>query len=386
MSTLPDRAVVVVFAVILTLGVVPVGTAMSIAQSPRTAVDDGPSIAAADTPEADTTVTRIAIDEGGTATWSVTIRTRLANESDVDDYEAFQERFRADRTSYVEQFEERMTGVVSSAAASTDRSMTPTDFRAETSIQEVPRRWGTVTYSFRWTNFAAVDGDAIVVGDVFEGGLYLDDDDRLQIVPPKGYAPTATSPPPDESDGATVVWAGPENFADQHPTVRFEPANSAVSSDSRETTTWTEFPLVAAGVTLLFVSVASVVIAVSVASRRDPRQQMRSNIPVLTGTPTENAATDPDDDTGVPSDGDEPVESESIDSPASVPDLATDEDQVRALLEQNGGRIRQAAIAEELEWSASKTSRVVSGMAEANAVEKLRIGRENVIELREEGE
>ncbi|WP_394357381.1 helix-turn-helix transcriptional regulator [Halorubrum alkaliphilum] len=50
---------------------------------------------------------------------------------------------------------------------------------------------------------------------------------------------------------------------------------------------------------------------------------------------------------------------------------------------QHRSRMRQSAIVEELDWSKSKTSRVLSRMADEGDVEKLRIGRENVIDLAE---
>lgn len=375
-STSFDRTVVVL-AVILAIALVPIGTSASVGQSQSGSAggDDGVAFVQAETPEADTTVTRIAVDENGTARWSVTVRTRLENESDVDDYEAFQEQFRADKETYVGQFERRITGVVSNAETTTGRNMTASSFRLETSIQEVPRRWGTVTYSFTWTNFAAVDGQKLVVGDVFEGGFYLDDDDRLQIAPPEGYRPTATSPSPDERDGTMVVWAGPQNFADQHPTTRFEPTSSPVDGDSGESSS-SDSPFVVAG-SILFVAVVGV--AIFVASQPDRRQQLRSKIPLPFGGVSESDAPAPVD--GRTSSDDDVQAPTPTDPPSASPDLVTDEGQVQSLLERNGGRMRQAAIAEKLDWSASKTSRVISGMAEENTVEKLRIGRENVIDL-----
>ncbi|PSP15116.1 hypothetical protein BRC62_08215 [Halobacteriales archaeon QH_10_67_13] len=64
-------------------------------------------------------------------------------------------------------------------------------------------------------------------------------------------------------------------------------------------------------------------------------------------------------------------------------ELATDEDRIVALLEREDGRTRQVAIADRVDWSDSKTSRVLSDMAEQGTVEKLRIGQENVIDLRD---
>ncbi|OLZ41710.1 hypothetical protein A6E15_12255 [Natrinema saccharevitans] len=383
-----DRVTVVVFAAMLTIGAVPIAAGSAVGHSIQTTTDGVPSVRAAETPEADTTVTRIAIAENGAARWSVTVRTRLENDSDVDNYEAFQGQFRSDRDSYVEEFERRMTGVVSSASESTGRSMNASGFRAETSIQEVPRRWGTVTYSFRWSNFAAVDGNGMIVGDVFEGGLYLGEDDRLRIVPPTGYAPVETSPPPDEVDGTTVVWGGPKEFADRQPTVRFDGSDSAAESDTDGTAGSPRLSFLLGG-TLVILAILGVVVA---AFGRDEVTRALSwprfgsdSVSEPTGSPDDGS----DDTTKQPAANEPRAESgtSSVSSTAasSVPaDLATDEDRVRALLERNGGRMRQAAIAEELEWSASKTSRVVSGMAAENDVEKLRIGRENVIDLLED--
>jgi uncharacterized membrane protein len=66
--------------------------------------------------------------------------------------------------------------------------------------------------------------------------------------------------------------------------------------------------------------------------------------------------------------------------------LLADEDRVERLLAERGGRMRQQAIGEELDWSRSKTSRVLGRMAEADQVRKLQLGRENVIALPDEPE
>ncbi|GAB3671792.1 DUF7345 domain-containing protein [Halopiger thermotolerans] len=349
-------------------------------------------IAAEELPDADATVTRVELEANGTARWSIAVRTRLENESEVDDYRAFQEQFRAERETYRDRFERRLTGVVSDAAAATGRNMTASAFRAETSIQELPRRWGVVTYSVTWTNFAAVEDDAVVVGDVFEGGLYLGESDYLEVVPPDGYAPATTSPPPTETEGRTVVWTGPEDFADRQPTVRFEPAESGSTgaSETGESVRWLSPSTVGVASVAVLVLVLIGVALVAVSDR-----SIRSSVPTAIGS-----ATDPGDGDGTPTDIDEP--DRPVDTGSSSPgeptdgdgagdadvdpDLLTDEDRVRQLLERNDGRMRQAAIAEELEWSASKTSRVVSGMADEGTVEKLRIGRENVIDLLEESD
>ncbi|MFC7008821.1 helix-turn-helix transcriptional regulator [Halalkalicoccus sp. GCM10025704] len=54
------------------------------------------------------------------------------------------------------------------------------------------------------------------------------------------------------------------------------------------------------------------------------------------------------------------------------------------LLEANGGRMKQANIVTETNWSNAKVSQLLSAMAEEGRIEKLRIGRENLITLVED--
>ena len=69
------------------------------------------------------------------------------------------------------------------------------------------------------------------------------------------------------------------------------------------------------------------------------------------------------------------------------PDLAllSDEERVEYLLEESGGRMKQADIVKETGWSNAKVSQLLSSMADDDRVDKLRIGRENLISLPEEG-
>ena len=77
---------------------------------------------------------------------------------------------------------------------------------------------------------------------------------------------------------------------------------------------------------------------------------------------------------------------ESTEPATSIPSkpILSDEEQVVALLEAGGGRMKQATIVEETEWSKSKVSMLLSDMEEVGTIEKLRLGRENVISLTEE--
>jgi hypothetical protein len=307
-------------------------------------------------PEADNTLMRIQLHENGSATWTLQVRTRLHSESEVASYERFQQEFRNDSERFRRAFEESMVGVVDNAERVTGRNMTVTRVNVGAEVQVLPRRWGVVTYRFQWDGFAATSGDSLLVGDVFEGGLFIAENDTLELVAPAGYVVSSVEPMPDTTGEGTVGWSGREDFADGQPSVELVPAGGADGEG-----------FAPGFVTLVgLLAVVGVGLGVAVAVRRGA---FRSGAPTVEDreVPSQRKSTDvpePDDDTGS----------------AGTDALQTDEDRVLSLLDREGGRIRQRTVAEAFDWSNSKTSRVLSRMAESGEISKLRLGRENVIE------
>lgn len=341
-----------------------------------------------DQPDPDTTITRIDLAANGSATWEITLRTRLSNDTEVTEYERFQDRFRSNTSRYLDPFADRMSGVVGAANSSSPRTMSVTDFAAETTIQQVPRRWGVVRFRFTWTGFAATEGDAVVAGDIFAGGFFISENDALAIAAPDGYAVESASPTPDETTAEMVEWQGRVDFDDGRPSVRAIPAGGSGDSvaggrdgggpdDDRESTDTPPFALLAS-VALLIV-LAGVVYA------------LRTGLVSLGRNDGHDAvAGDTGDDVpgGNGDDGDTSVDSTAVSSADSTTqsELLTDEDRVMRLLDAHGGRMKQSAIVDELGWSKSKASRVLSGMADEATINKLRIGRENIIEASSDGQ
>jgi len=72
---------------------------------------------------------------------------------------------------------------------------------------------------------------------------------------------------------------------------------------------------------------------------------------------------------------------DAADAADTESDPPSDEDRVVALLEANGGRMKQVNIVAETEWSKSKVSMLLSEMDEDGTISKLRVGRENIISL-----
>lgn len=295
-------------------------------------------------PETDNTVTRIVVHENGSATWTLRIRTRLETDEAEAEYRVFQDRFRRNASAYLGAFRASITGIIANARGATGREMAATGFRATTSIQTVPRRWGVVTFEFRWDGFAGVEGDRLLVGDVFVGGLFIDEGDALEVVAPAGYRIAEAAPDPDETDEGVVTWRGPEDFADRQPAVLMAPTGAAGGGSVPHG------PLV---------GVAAILALVALVGYRRWRA----------GRPPGGPPVDADGANADPAAGAVPL---------------ADEDRVRRAVAEAGGRMRQTAVAETLGWSRSKTSRVLARMEDDGRIRKLRLGRENVIALPED--
>ena len=59
--------------------------------------------------------------------------------------------------------------------------------------------------------------------------------------------------------------------------------------------------------------------------------------------------------------------------------VMTDSERVRQLIRQNGGRMKQSAIVDSVDWSKAKVSRLLTDLEEEGEITKLRLGRENLV-------
>jgi len=350
-------------------------------------------------PETDATVTRVRVLSNGTAVWSLTVRMRLASEDDEQAFAAFQDEFAANRSAFLGDYRERMQGVVSAAETVTDREMSATAFTAETGTETVPRRWGYVAYEFRWAGFASVENGTVRLGDVFEDGLFLEDEDILVVDSPDGHEPTAVAPDPDETSNGTLRWYGPVTFDDRRPTASFDPTGDDGAGDgdtgdgggdggdqNGEGPDGSALSLPVAVGAAGFVALAGAgVFYLRRRARSGAGDDTTDDSKTDTADDSETDHGGADDETGAGNRVDGTTGAGDAAAAGAVPDLATDEDRVVATLAEAGGRMKQSDLADELDWSASKTSRVLSDMAADGRVEKLRIGRENVIDIVEEG-
>ncbi|QCC60889.1 hypothetical protein NP511_12075 [Natrinema thermotolerans] len=349
-------------------------------------------------------VFRLTVRDNGDVRWTIESRFLITNESDETVFREYATEVTNNQRNVgydLDVFE----GFRRTAEQETGREMSieepqwddptviesPNDtaVRDDTATDDV--KIGVISYSFTWTNFATVDGDRIHFGDAFrtEGGVWLQlyDGQRLVVETPPQYAletPTQLS------------WDGPYEFDETELEIVFiQTSDSIVPMWG-----WLIGGLLVIGFigggylvvrrdgrTSLSVptdrlpSIEAVGIGTSTASDGNGTEAAESDGPGSTGrNPTDSApsagtGTDDDRDAGTSLEFEEPV-GDAVD-----PELLSDEERVLRMLKQNGGRMKQASIVSETGWSNAKVSQLLSQMDDDDEIEKLRIGRENLITL-----
>ena len=316
-------------------------------------------------PPAEETRLEVQLQDNGDARWTVVATVPLEDEGDVGSFRSFAEAFEGGEQDFrlgVDAFE-RAAGA---AAEATGREMSigePTRSAEliERSTDDGTDRYGELRVSFVWESFARVDENGTMyVGDAFNttDGTWLSGlgpNQTLVIRSAPGYTAPTTSPI--GADGGDLRWEGPASFEPGYFEIVYEPAPDG--------------PLESASTALLVGALAlsgtALLLGVYLLWRR-----------------REETGADGEDDSDGEDDGDSgDGEDDGDDDPAL--ELLSDEERVEHLLEQHGGRMKQAKIVKETGWSNAKVSQLLSSMENDDRVDKLRIGRENLISLPEEG-
>jgi hypothetical protein len=269
------------------------------------------------------------------------------------------------------------------AATDTGREMEITDVQRQTATERVVANGtGRLAVSFTWTNFARVGDDRIHVDDTFRSGWLsgLEPGQTLRIQAPDGFSVFDSEVPP---ENATLAWTGPTELSPETLDATF----TGPSGPTRTPTPTPEQPGPAGAmlwVVVLTVGLGSGGLALYVFARRsggfdvpgmgeasDPNEER----PTTRAEPaTERVESDETSEQGAEREDDDGVDEE----------LLSDEERVEYLLESNGGRMKQATIVKETGWSNAKVSQLLSAMEEEGRIDKLRIGRENLISFPDE--
>ena len=336
----------------------------------------------------DRTTFQVTLYQNGSAKWALVHRTPLANDTEQQQFEEFAEDFEQSEQPLYQNFVEQSTLLTQYGTDATGRNMSATDYDRSATVDPL-QNTGTVRMSFRWRNFAAVDGDSVVVSDVFDGGFYIGPsqsfvfergpDLRFTDVRP---APDSQSAPDSLENSESVTWNGEQSFNDRRPYVELRPRETGDSARTESQTTPAADAPDGGSSWLLPAAVVVLVVAGGVAAWRSGalgRTLGPDDDEPPASTPSAPADTE-QSPTAPP--GDAASAADTPDEPA-VPDeeLLTDSDRVRKLLEENGGRMKQVDIVDSTDWSKSKVSMLLSDMEDDGDISKLRVGRENIISL-----
>ncbi|WP_424019327.1 helix-turn-helix transcriptional regulator [Halorientalis pallida] len=353
---------------------------------------DGPSAQAGDgralaTPQQfESTRFVVTVYANGSARWTFKHFTGgPLNDSERAQFQDYAERFRTEETDLWTNFQDSAAGLTAAGSDATGRNMTATKFTRTAGLNPQGNS-GVVEMSFLWTNFAQVAGDSVTVGDVFQGEFYVGESQQLvfQAGPDLSLVTDRTAPEPDSTTGgetASVSWAGPQSFADDNPQVVFTSGEPDALGNGGGVATTTGNPDQVSndgGGLLPIVLVGVLVVAVGAGAGIAWRTGMFGSTTTETDDtdgPAGGAAAETEPEQQAAGEPDE-------ESPIPDEELLTDEDRVLSLLEDNGGRMKQANIVDETGWSKSKVSMLLSDMEDEEHISKLRVGRENIISLK----
>ncbi|WP_248908670.1 helix-turn-helix transcriptional regulator [Halocatena marina] len=350
------------------------------------------------------TVIEIQLQSDGDANISVETVIPLRDANDTAGFNQTKEDFRAGG------FEGETIDVFRQAAAASDdetnRSMV-IDNESVSRTAYIEEDAGKYVLEFTWLNFAnrtvTEEGIILKTNDSFRTaqGTWLSvlgSNQSLAIRGPEGYQLIDSQ---QKIENRYIVWSGPRSFTQGDFAITY--ADYRIPQSTPSPNGPFEFDILSnpvIGLSMIIALVAIISVGVFAFSRRDGLLRrvttdggvgMRStNAYEPSPTPDsdidQSDSTEADTDTDVAStDTDTDDDSASGENGIDV-ELLSDEERVERLLEERGGRMKQANIVRETDWSNAKVSQLLSAMDEDGRIEKLRIGRENLISLSNHGE
>ncbi len=312
----------------------------------------------------------IDLDRDGNASWAIRAKFPTATESDATAFTATASEYEADG-------DERLPMHPFELAASAASSELDRDMELHTIEREVHTgdRIGILELTFEWSSFAATDDYRVYYGDVFaatEGGWMgaLDEREYVRVHPPENYTIEESSAPVHDR---TMWFAGPRDLTPAELSATFVSPDAYV--EPPDPPDENDAPLLPGELFVALGALAILVAVTIVAVDRRPSNmvgRMQSALSIGFGVPVVRPRN---------GNGNGQESAEERPHPMDDPSLLSDEERVLRLVELNGGRMKQRRIVEETDWSNAKVSQLLSGLADEGRIEKLRMGRENLISL-----
>lgn len=287
-------------------------------------------------------INEINVTESGDAVWTIEIREPLETESERENFQFYVDQVNNDsNTQQLSNYESDFQEVISSADDRYDRNMSLEYINLNASIQNTPSgEVGITEVEFYWSGFGKIQDNTILVGDILSDGYALSESEKLSIIGPEGYEMSEQSSQDGGSiSGQQIEWFGPHSFNNLE--LEYTDSSQSQGPSSNSSNNWLIILIIGGSIVLLITALVL--------------------FKLYSDKKSQNETT------------------EKINSTGSMPD--DPENEVMEYLRENDGRVKQKDLTEDLDWSKTKVSRVTSSLEEQDKVSKLRIGRENIIEI-----
>lgn len=261
----------------------------------------------------------------------------LKTEDDEGVFQQYLSEFEDRKEELLERFTNDALYMVNRASDITNRSMTARDFNVSAyMLQTVTGSSGIIEYKFTWEGFAFVNKGHIKMGDVFEVGLVLLEKNELSIQYPEGYEVVSMEPEPDFmlNQERRLIWVGPKLFATGTPVVALAKVKGFLNDLQMY---------------VLMIGSATGISIFAFFYHKFREKKKRKEI--LKRTPT------------------------------AIFEAESEENKIVDLLQTRGGYLRQSMIVEELGFSKSRTSEILSNMEKKGLIERHKKGREKLVVL-----
>ena len=282
---------------------------------------------------------RIEIHEDGSAKWIIEQRFFFKTQDDVAKFLNYSS---TNNQTLLDEFTASTRWLAERASVITSRSMETKNFQISAIVLgNAQGQYGVIKRQCDWTNFVKIEGQKIILGDVFFWGIHLYQNEEFVVQFPQNFIVEMTNPEPDAtiSSDRTVVWYGPKIFGAGEPTAIFGRKTESIFD-----------VLQRYFVFILALFVASFSFAGIWFLRRSRREKA--------------------------------IFDQTL---HSVPSFISDKPRVISLLKTSGGQMYQSDITAKCGFSKSKTSQLMAEMEAKGLIKRQKKGRERLVTLEEKG-
>lgn len=327
----------------------------------------GSSIAQEDlsSESSDITIIKIALSPTGEATWTVELKFPLNTPLEVQSFNRLSTDFKSNGPSFISLTP--FNNAVTVASIETERDMELTEISYSSSMSD---DHGSLSLSFIWTNFTNSHANTMDVGDVFyvESGqawmpILLENQELIIEFPPNYVAQSSSH----SIYNGTLHVLGPTKFSPGEP-------SATLIELPPETPTPTPKPIF-----LSLTFIIAILLSLSIGLFWILKRNFNWSISSALFSIFPNASRYPILRKYAPL---PPIVNDTPPRPMTYAPLVSDEERVLTIVRQHGGRIKQVDIVEKTDWSNAKVSQTLSHLENKGFIDKLRIGRENLISLR----